>query len=114
MFLEELLPKPPSLAPADEVRSLGEATNAAGDTKVELLLRTEAGSDSRLELVEYSWGSGLGWYSRKRLTLDMEQGAALAAMLSAAFTPKAPLTRPRCRPAIEQEGDDIRLLFPAE
>jgi hypothetical protein len=100
-----------ALAPAEELRCLGEVTNAAGDTKVEVVLRAAAGEEPLLELVEYSWGSGLGWYSRKRLTLDAAQGAALAGMLGAQFAPKEAPVRKRRRPAIRQEGNVVHLLF---
>lgn len=97
---------------SDEVRSLGEIPSATGETKIELQSRTGEDGEPRLELVEYSWGSGLGWYSRKRLVLDREQGAALAALLNAEFAPATVPAPPRRRPALEEDGNVVRLLFP--
>jgi hypothetical protein len=94
-----------------ETQSLGEVVNAAGDTKIELLLRSGGEGEPTLELVEYSWGSGLGWYPRKRLTLDTEQGAGLAALLGAPLSAALQPEPKRHRPAMEQEGNVIRLLF---
>ena len=100
---------------APEPISLGELEDSAGETKVELLRLPDDGSGAKLQLVEYSWGSGLGWYARKRLTLDAEQGAGLASLLTAALAPvptvSQPLTR-AFRPAVEREGNVIRL-FPS-
>jgi hypothetical protein len=98
---------------SDEIRSVGEIPSASGETKVELQWRAGEDDQPRLELVEYSWGSGLGWYPRKRLTLDCEQGAALAALLSAEFAPASVPAPPRRRPALEEDGNVVRLLFPA-
>jgi hypothetical protein len=94
---------------------LGELEDACGETKIELLQLPDDGSGPKLQMVEYCWGSGLGWYVRKRLTLDAEQGAGLAALLAAAFAPTQqavqPFRRPS-RPGVDQEGNVIRL-FPA-
>lgn len=105
-----LVPDAAPLPSLDE-EVLGEAVNSEGDTKIEVLLRPGPGS-STLELVEYSWGSGLGWYPRKRLTLDTEQAAALAAILQQPLTPAGP-SKPRLRPLVERDGNVLRLLFPA-
>lgn len=100
-----------------EPQSLGELEDASGETKIELLLLPDDddGSGPKLQLVEYSWGSGLGWYARKRLTLDAEQGAGLAALLTGALAPAQQALQPfkkPSRPAVEQDGNVFRL-FPA-
>ncbi len=106
------------LAPRDEngFTLLGELPAADGLEKVEVQSRTDAEGNSVLELVEYRWGSGLGWYVQKRISLDCGQAEALRAILGAhaatstAAAPPAPrLKRPA--PARTQEGNVIRLDF---
>jgi hypothetical protein len=101
--------------PHVEPQSLGEIEDSGGHTKIELVQLPDDGSGTRLQLVEYSWGSGLGWYARKRLTLDAEQAAGLASMLAAAVAPTRPRDsskQPAVVRATEHEGNVIRL-FPA-
>ena len=104
--------------PTFEPQSIGEIEDARGETKIELVELPDDGSGPKLQLVEYSWGSGLGWYVRKRLTLDSEQGAGLAALLTAAVAPALPSTQPlktrQQRPLVEENGKVIRLFAPAD
>lgn len=106
------------LAPRDEngVTLLGELPAVDGLEKVEVQSRTDADGNPVLELVEYRWGSGLGWYVQKRISLDRGQAEALRSILganaasSAAPAPPAPrLKRPA--PARTQDGNVIRLDF---
>jgi hypothetical protein len=63
-----------------------------------------------MELVEYSWGSGIGWYVQKRVRLDAGQVEALATLLSQR-TPMTP--RPKAfRPPVVRTDNIIQLLFP--
>lgn len=82
---------------------LAELVAADGRTKVELWLHP--GDAPRLELVQYHWGSGVGWYVQQRLALDAEQAAGLAAALAGVSLASSP------RPRAEVDGNVIRLLF---
>jgi hypothetical protein len=88
---------------AAEGRFLG---NIEGDDqeKVEVWLRTQPDGAAVLELTEYGWGSGLGWYPQKTLTLDLSQAAALRGMLDR-------LDVSSRRPAAERDGNVIQLVF---
>jgi len=84
---------------------LAELIAADGRTKVELWLHP--GDAPRLELVQYHWGSGVGWYVQQRLALDADQAASLKAALAGVSLSPAPASRPRA----EVDGNVIRLLF---
>jgi hypothetical protein len=103
-------------SPTPESQSLGELEDAAGETKIELAQLPDVGNGLSLQLVEYSWGSGLGWYARKRITLDADQAAGLASLLTSALTPARTAglpTRPNpVTRGAEYDGNVIRL-FPA-
>src|SRR5687768_6037489 len=103
------------LAPRPEAThsKLGELPGSSEQDKIEVWSRTAEDGSSLLELVEYSWGSGLGWYVQKRLTLEGGQVAALRALLA---PEEQPLAAPRLRqplPGVEREGNVIRLPFAA-
>jgi hypothetical protein len=103
------------LAPRSEPTSckLGELPGASDRDKIEVWSRTGEDGTSLLELVEYSWGSGIGWYVQKRLTLEAGQVEALRALVGAA---EPALPAPRLRPptaAAVREGNTIRLSFAA-
>ena len=72
--------------------------------KVEVWLRTQPDGAAVVELTEYSWGSGLGWFPQKTLTLDLAQAAALRGMLDR-------LDVSSRRPAAERDGNVIQLVF---
>lgn len=97
---------------------IGELPSASGEEKIEVWSRAAEDGSELLELVEYAWGSGLGWYVRKRLTLDAAQVGALNALLGsripAAPAPPAPgLRAHRATPRVQAEENVIRLLFSA-
>lgn len=103
------------LAPRSKAgcRKLGELPGRSRVDKIEVWERTEEDGSTLLELVEYAWGSGLGWYVQKRLTLDAGQTEALRALLG----PPAAATPPRPRrplPPVVREGNVLRVLFPEE
>jgi hypothetical protein len=93
-------------------RKLGDLPGASSENKVEVWTRSAEDGSSLLELIEYSWGSGLGWYIQKRVVLDAGQVEALKALLgeqapaAAAPRPKRPL------PSVVREENVIRLVFP--
>jgi hypothetical protein len=93
-------------------RKLGDLPGASSENKVEVWSRTAQDGSSLLELIEYSWGSGLGWYIQKRIVLDAGQVEALRALLgeevAAAIAPRAP----RLRPSVVRDENVIRLVFP--
>jgi hypothetical protein len=102
-----LAPRPES-APV----KLGELPSASSQDKVEVWSRTTDDGSPLLELIEYKWGSGLGWYVHKRVTLDSAQVQALQALLgdTSLFTAEP---APRPRPQVVREDNVIRLLFSA-
>ena len=93
-------------------RKLGDLPGASSESKVEVWTRSAEDGSSLLELIEYSWGSGLGWYIQKRVVLDAGQVEALKALLGeqvpadVAPRPKRPL------PSVVREENVIRLVFP--
>jgi hypothetical protein len=92
-------------------RKLGDLPGASSQSKIEVWARgADDGGDS-LELVEFSWGSGLGWYVQKRVVLDAGQVEALKALLGEETVPAAPRPK-RPMPAVIREENVIRLVFP--
>ncbi len=96
---------------ASSCQLLGELPGASSDSKLEVWQRPGADGQDVIELVEYSWGSGMGWYVQKRMILDAGQARALAALV--APPPAAPERRPALRqaPSVEREGNVVRLVF---
>src|SRR3712207_9333388 len=78
-------------------RKLGELPASEGHDKVEIWTRTAEEGGEVLELVEYAWGSGLGWYVQKRMTLDAAQVDALRALLIEDPAKPAQIGRASCR-----------------
>lgn len=95
----------------DGFEKLGELDAASARHKVEVWRRTEEDGTTSLELVECSWGSGVGWYVQKRVRLDTEQLEALKLILGK-MAPAPPVRR-RTLPTIVREDGAIRLLFSA-
>jgi len=95
----------------DGYEKLGELAATSARHKVEIWSRTEEDGSTSLELVECSWGSGVGWYVQKRVRLEAAQVEALRSLLgsSAISLPRAG----RPRPTIVREEGAIRLLFSA-
>ena len=88
---------------------LGELPGASGDHKVEIWKRRSEAGTCTVEMVEHKWGTGLGWYVHKRLTLDAAQWDMLTALLAPGV-----LTAPRLRgssPSVVREENVVRLLF---
>jgi hypothetical protein len=113
---------------------LGELHSADEHQRVELWLRPGPGGGAELELRQFLWGSGVGWYAQKSLTLDPAQAAALPDLLPPAAATASPLpspppatpavacqvvaggavaapAAPRQRPRVERDGNAIRLRF---
>jgi hypothetical protein len=101
------------LAPRVEsgYHKLGELPGATGHDKVEIWERPGEDGSSLLELVEYAWGSGIGWYVQKRMTLDAGQMEALRALLAPAPETPTPPRLHRPTPPVERDGNVIRLVF---
>lgn len=102
----------PTPCAENDYRKLGDLPDASSQSKIEIWTRPGEDGTPILELVEYSWGSGLGWYVQKRLRLDAGQVDALKALLGAS-EPAAPrLQRPL--PSIVRRDNDnvIQLVFP--
>lgn len=99
-------------------RLLGELPATSGREKIEVWSRTDEEGATLLELVEYRWGSGLGWYVQKRVSLDSDQVRLLSGLLSSLTpveAPAAPLATPRLKrtaPAASRDGNVISLRFP--
>jgi hypothetical protein len=90
---------------------LGELPGGSARSKVEVWRRAGEDGGSLVVLVEYTWGSGLGWYRQRSMVLDAEQVDALRALLEDA--PSAPASRPkRSAPPVVREDNVIRLVFP--
>ncbi|HTE19052.1 MAG TPA: hypothetical protein VK689_11815 [Armatimonadota bacterium] len=100
-----------ALQPVEERRKLGDLQNDTSESKIEVWATPSEGGGSVLELVEYKWGSGIGWYTQKRLTLEAAQVDALRAVLGE-LAPPAPAPRPRVIPPVIREDNVIQLLFP--
>jgi hypothetical protein len=93
-------------------RKLGDLPGSSSENKVEVWARSAEDGSSLLELIEYSWGSGLGWYIQKRIVLDAGQVEALRALLGEE-TAAVVAPRPnRPRPSVVREENVIRLVFP--
>lgn len=101
------------LAPdaSQDFRRLGELPSEDARTRVELLSRAADDGSAVVDLVEYTWGTGLGWYVQKRLTLDATQVDALRTLLGA--TPNAASKPALTRPMVLREDNVIQLVFPA-
>ena len=101
------------LAPQSDRGSykLGELPGSSDESKIEVWSRHSDEEGELLELVEYSWGSGMGWYVQKRLTLDASQVDALRMLLGNGITATAPPRPKRLAPPVEQEGNVLRLMF---
>lgn len=95
----------------DGYEKLGELAGASTRHKVEVWRRAEEDGSTGLELVECSWGSGVGWYVQKRVRLDAAQVDALRLMMAA--MPLAARRAHRSRPQVVREDGAIRLLFSA-
>src|SRR5262245_21244307 len=95
----------------DGYELLGELAGASTRHKVEVWSRAEEDGSTGLELVECSWGSGVGWYVQKRVRLDSAQVEALRTLLGGTIASPPRPRRPL--PAIVREDGAIRLLFPA-
>jgi len=95
----------------DGYEKLGELAADSTRHKVEVWSRTEKDGSTSLELVECSWGSGVGWYVQKRVRLEASQVEALRTLLGTAaiFPPRTG----RLRPTVVREEGAIRLLFSA-
>jgi hypothetical protein len=102
----------PTPCAENEYRKLGDLPDAASQSKVEIWTRPGDDGAPVLELVEYSWGSGLGWYVQKRLRLDSGQVDALKTVLGINET-AAPRPQ-RLMPAVVRNDSDnvIQLVFP--
>jgi hypothetical protein len=96
---------------AKEYRKLGDLDGSSSQDKIEVWTRAAEDGSTHLELVEYSWGSGIGWYVQKRMRLDPGQVEALKALL--AQTPAEPPRPRRTLPPIVRHGSVIQLVFPA-
>lgn len=101
------------LAPdvSQDCRWLGELPSDDSRTRVELLSRCAEDGSAMVDLVEYSWGTGLGWYVQKRMTLDATQVDALRMLLGA--VPAASTRSALTRPMALREDNVIQLVFPA-
>jgi len=67
--------KQPMLArkPELDTRYLGTAEDASGQTRLEITSRVDQNGATRVELTQFAWGAGIGWYAQKTLALDEQQ-----------------------------------------
>jgi len=102
----------PTPCPENAHQKLGDLPDSSSQSKIEIWTRPGDQGASVLELVEYSWGSGLGWYVQKRLRLDAGQVDALKSLLLSR-EPEAPRPQ-RLRPTVIRNDNDnvIQLVFP--
>lgn len=89
-------------------RLLGELCGDTAQSKIEVWQREGEDGAALLEMVEYRWGSGLGWYVQKRMTLDNSQVEALRLLLGPAAKPAAPA---RTLSSVRREDNVIQLFF---
>ena len=89
---------------------LGELHSGSSQDKIEVWSREAEDGTGSLELVEYSWGSGIGWYVQKRVRLDAGQVEALKAVLGVDAAPAPAPKRPL--PPVVRDGNTVRILFP--
>jgi hypothetical protein len=94
----------------NEHQKLGELPGASSRDKIEVWTATDEDGSAALELVEYSWGSGIGWYVQKRVRLDAGQVEALKALLGTGLP--APPPPKRAVPPVVRHGNIIQLQFP--
>jgi len=95
-----------------DYRKLGDLPDASSQSKIEIWTRTGDDGAPVLEMVEYSWGSGLGWYVQKRLRLDAGQVDVLKGLL-AVNESAAPRPQRLLPSVIRHETDNvIQLVFP--
>lgn len=90
-------------------RRLGSVQDASGEQLIEVWSYTDESGADHVELVEHSWGSGLGWYPQKRLSLDAEQIQALRGLLDKVAPPPPPASAPR----LQETGRVLYLPFAA-
>ncbi len=91
-------------------RKLGDLPGSSDHDKIEVWERTDEEGNPLLEIVDLSWGSGIGWYVQKRVTLEAGQIEGLKALLSEG-APVAPRLKRSLPPVIHQENV-IRIVFP--
>jgi hypothetical protein len=92
---------------------LGEVVAASEQTKIEIWSHPDAAGNPTVELVESAWGAGLGWYVRKRMSLDAGQVELLTSLLGT-IRPPAPAPCSVVKgPLAVREDNVIHLLFPA-
>lgn len=118
MFLDSTLHAPLSTlhGPAGD-RLLGESVSADEQERVEVWLRSGEEGAPAVEVRQYHWGFGVGWYVQKTMTFDAAQAGAIAALLGLAGAP-APdsrlspsLTPTRRRARAVAEGNTVQLVF---
>jgi hypothetical protein len=90
-------------------QKLAELPSACSEQKIEVWSRSDEDGSTLLELVEYAWGSGLGWYVRKRVSLDAGQVEALRSLFAEPKPAAAPYRR--SYPPVERDGNTVRLVF---
>src|SRR5687768_6283648 len=95
---------------AKEYRKLGDLVGSSSQDKIEVWSRELEDGSGGLELVEYSWGSGIGWYVQKHVRLDAGQVEALRAILGTAAAP-APAPKRPLLPVV-RDGNTVRIVFP--
>jgi hypothetical protein len=95
-------------APATGQLKLGDLPGPDDATKIEVVLRADEEGGTLVDLVECSWGSGIGWYAQKRVTLRAEQVEALRGLLGSS-EPEPPRLRAQ-PPRVERDGNVLRLL----
>jgi hypothetical protein len=95
---------------AKEYRKLGDLVGSSSQDKIEVWSRELEDGSGALELVEYSWGSGIGWYVQKLVRLDAGQVEALRAILGPETAPAPAPKRPL--PPVVRDGNTVRIVFP--
>ncbi len=66
---------------------LGELPGADAEEKIVVTLRVRPDGAQELELKQLRWGTGVGWYPQKTMTLDGAQMQQLKMILTGVRTP---------------------------
>ncbi len=77
-----------ALKPQSAEIFLGELTGETAEDKIEVTLRMRPDGSQELELTQLAWGTGVGWFVQKTMTLDGAQMQQLKSLLTGVRTAK--------------------------
>jgi hypothetical protein len=77
-----------ALKPQSAEIFLGELPGETAEDKIEVTLRMRPDGSQELELTQLAWGTGVGWFVQKTMTLDGAQMQQLKSLLTGVRTAK--------------------------